>query len=331
MKSIMMENDSLFEIAKALEEADTVLLLSHIIPDGDTIGSCVALSDALGKMGKTVHICPGEPLPANLTFLEDPSFFPQAGLLPRYDAVVAVDCSDRDRLGSRLPLLERGRLTINIDHHKTNTFYGMLNHVQGNRAAAGEIIFALFQAGGWKLSPKAAQGLYTAIVTDTGQFQYSNTTGDTHRIAAALIEAGIDRDRISINLYQSDSKTKLPVTYACLSHMAYYMEEQVALAFITHQELSSLGGTITDTDGMVEMLRNIEGVEISVFIKEIQPGLMKVGMRSKNWADVAEICTAFGGGGHTRAAGCSLHGNIDQVVEAILSRIEEYLDQRKGS
>lgn len=325
----MKQNDSLKSIAKILEDAQSLLLLSHRIADGDTIGSCAALADTLSRMGKQVHVCTGEKLPATLRFLQQKCFCTQEALLSGYDVVAALDCSDPGRLHEREKLLGKGKHIVNIDHHKTNTYYGDINYVDGGSAATGEIIFALMKEAGWPVSKVAAEGLYTAIVTDTGQFQYSNTTENTHRIAAELIEAGINRDEISISLYQSDSREKLLAIRQCLMHLEFFHGDRVAFSSLSQKEIEEIGAEIWDTDGMVELLRNVETVEVAVFVKEIEKGIQKVGMRSKRFIDVAEIAAVFGGGGHVRAAGYSASESLQVLKERLVGEIISRFDMEE--
>jgi len=324
-------NNTFEEIIAGIEKSQTVLILTHVIADGDTLGSSSALCRAIENLGKTCHIFTGEKLQANLRFLEYGAFkTDKAELLDRYDMVIAVDCSDTGRFENRMELFERADITANIDHHKTNTYYADLNHVEADAAAAGEIMFRLIKTAGWNIDSGIAEALYTAIVTDTGQFQYSSTTAETHRIAAELLEAGIDLNEISVCIYQSDRKNKYILQGLILQTLEFSENDRFAMAYADQSMYDSTDSEIGDSDGVVELIRNIDTVEVACFVKEVAPGMMKVGFRAKRDIDVAAICAQFGGGGHSKAAGCSIRGDIQDVRDAIYPAVRESFRIKDG-
>ena len=323
----MKKNDSLKKIAELLTEAKTILLLTHMIPDGDTVGSAAALCHALRAAGKTAHILSGEALPDHLSFLKADCFIEEGELLSGYDLAVAVDCSDLGRLSGRDAYFARAGETVCVDHHKTNTFFADYNYIDPKAAATGEIIYRLLLEAGMEISKEAAEGLYVAIVTDTGQFQYSNTTSETHRIAADLFEKGIDQNEISIRLYQSLRKERLQVLTRCMERAEFILDGRAGFAYATEAMLHEISAEIQDTDGVIEAIRDVAGVEVAIFVKEIDHGVMKVGFRSKRDVDVAEIAAQFGGGGHAKAAGCTLYGTIEDVKGQIYPAVEKALDE----
>lgn len=324
----MKRNDSLKKIAELLLEGEKILLLTHIIPDGDTVGSAAALCCALREIGKQAHIFPGEKLPDNLAFIKGDCFIEEGELLPHYDFVVAVDLSDLGRLSGREHLLERATKTICVDHHITNTYFADYNYVEPEAAAVGEIIFELLQEMNIGISKEIAEGLYVAIVTDTGQFQYSNTTAKTHRIAAELFETGMDQNEISVQLYQSLRKEKMKIQGVCMNQAEFVFDGKIGFAFATKEMLEQFSAEIQDTDGVVEMVRDVKGVEVAIFAKEIADGVMKIGFRSKKNVNVAEIATQFGGGGHTKAAGCTIRGTVEDVKRLLYPAVQLAMEGR---
>lgn len=319
-----MRNNSLLEISKILDGADSILFLTHYIVDGDSAGSALALCRLMREKGKTAHIFTGEKLPNNLRFLEDESFIQsEALLLDEYDIVATIDCSDTSRFENRAEVFKKGKISVSIDHHETNDYYADYNYVDPDAAATGEIIYELFDEANWSLSKEAAEALYTAIVTDTGQFQYDTTTSKTHRIAAALHDLGIDINKISINLYQSVNKNKYIIQSEIFRNMEFREDFRFALAYSDLEMLQKTGAQLQDTDGMIEMLRNIDSVEVAAFAKETSPGVMKLGFRSKYDINVAELALKFGGGGHKKASGCSINGDIEAVKKVLYPEISK--------
>ncbi len=313
-----MKNNTFMEIISYLTPARTILILTHVIADGDTIGSAKALSSYLRGFGKRVDVYPGEKLPEIITFLEDESFIAdEAGLLEHYDVVCAIDCSDRGRFENRAELFERGDITVNIDHHGTNDYYADLNYVDANAAAVGEIIFTMIKENGGEITSECAEGLYAAIVTDTGQFQYSNTTPKTHKIAAELLETGIDLNYISVQIYQNVRKEKYALEAEILKTMEFRYDGKLAFAYCNLDMLDKTSAEIQDSDGIVELLRNINTVSVACFAKEVSKDVFKVGFRSKHDKDVSAISAEFGGGGHKKAAGCTINGSIEDVKAAV--------------
>lgn len=327
-----MNNNSLNEIAQVMDKADKILFLTHVIVDGDSAGTAAALCRVMRERGKTAHIFTGEKLPDNISFLEYVDFIKdENSLLDEYDIAAAIDCSDMTRFEKRMEYFKRGKITVNIDHHETNDCYADYNYVDSSAAATGEIVFNLIETAGWNLSPKAAEGLYTAIVTDTGQFQYSSTTSGTHRIAAALHDAGIDLNYISTNVYQNVRKNKYIIQGEIFKTLEFRENDRFAIAFSDIDMLERTKSEIQDTDGIVELIRNIDTVEVAAFAKETAPGVMKLGFRSKYDLNVAELAAKFGGGGHAKASGCTICGGIEDVKKALYPEISKLFMNRKSS
>ena len=248
-----MRNNSFEEIISVLDGADTVLILTHVIIDGDAAGTAAALARILELRGKTAHVFTGEELPHNLRILEGENFFrDREKLLPAYDAVVAADCSDESRFRDRRDLYDRGKVHVNIDHHHTNSMYAEYNYVDGDAAAAGEILYEMIRQAGWEMDVKAAEGIYAAIVTDTGEFEYSSTTAKTHRIAADLFDIGIDINEISVAIYQNERKLKVQVHSDILQTMDFLCDERFVMVHAPAELFEKRGAVIADSDGIIE-------------------------------------------------------------------------------
>lgn len=280
---------------KALFAAhDQFVILTHLKPDGDTLGSAIALCRYLRAQGKQAMIHQSDAIPDNLSFLDRTCFSSepvQATLL------ICVDASDESRLDSRLALYPLP--TVNIDHHRTNTHYGDHHYIK-EASSTGEIVYELLKAFGWTPDLPTLQALYTAIVTDTNRFLYDSTTPSTLRTVAELMEHGLNVQPINTVLYSETPLIKIQLQAHVLSTAKSFVEGRMMVAELTdeiHQKYEN-----TDTDDIVEMLRDIEGVKLSVFFYEYQ-GAWKVSLRSKYPIDVSQVALKYGGGGHTQAAG----------------------------
>lgn len=298
----------------------TVCLLPHRMPDGDAIGSSIALKELLEALGKEVDLFVEEPLPGHLDFLSEHVRCFEPGLArSRYDLVVALDSSTKDRVADRLDHLVYGRL-LAIDHHVTHVPFAdetLLVDV----ASTGEIVQSLFNEAGVAPRGLAAEALYVAMSTDTGSFRYSNTTAETHRRVADLYDLGLDPTHLNAHLYESESLEKVQLRSRVLAKMRLYHGGQMSAAMVTLDEIRDWGIEAPDYDGIVEALRAIAGVEVAFFLRETAPGQFKASLRSKFRVDLTGLATAYGGGGHARAAGFGRPDDgitlYHEVIEAV--------------
>jgi phosphoesterase RecJ-like protein len=319
--------NTLEQIAAKLREAETVLLYPHILMDGDTLGSSVALCIALRKMGKKAWILIEDEIPSYLLFLEKDYCTFDGTILDAPDLSVSVDCSDIERFTLRKDKFLAGKSSICLDHHKTNNYFADLNYIDENAAATGEIVYKLLKILGTVIGVEIAEAIYTAVATDTGNFQYTNTTKNTHLIAAELFDAGIDLEKIGVEVYQNIRHEKLKLMNEVIGTIELLCGGKADIAFVTQEMLEKTGARMDETDGIIEMLRNISGVEISAFLKEARPGEIKVGLRSKTYGDVSAIAQVFGGGGHKKAAGCTLYTSLKDAKKKISSAIAAQLSE----
>ncbi|RKD27739.1 DHH family phosphoesterase [Caminicella sporogenes] len=309
------------------EGRKNIIILPHILPDGDTIGSSIALFYALKKLEKRVYIILNDKLPSNLKFLNANSKiittedFEKLSIKP--DLIITVDSSDTDRLGDRAYLLDLCSEVLNIDHHSTNTNYGKYNLVNSKAAACGEIIYELLKKLKIYIDKNIATALYVALSTDTGSFKYSNTTPLTLRIAADLIEKGIDFSFINTELYQNKPINKIKLLSDVLNSLELHFDGKLAVIYVTNDMLKKNKIDISDTDGIIEYARDIEGVNIAVLLKEFSDNTIKVSLRSKYDFDVSIIAKKFGGGGHKKAAGCTIYDTIDNAKNILLNTFRE--------
>lgn len=307
-----------------IEKAKSIYLASHVQPDGDNIGSLLALGLALKKMNKNVFMLKTDNIPKDFLFL------PNIDLIKEYDEsdidlFIALDSSDEERLGSNKELLQKANNIINIDHHLSNTNFGDINIVDSYAAATCEIVFKLIKKMGIEIDKDIATCLFTGISTDTGSFMYENANEETHLIAAELIRIGIDKQEININIWQNKSLINTKLFIKTLETLKTYFDDRVAIVEVTRDNLRSIGASMEDSEGVVSFVRDIEGVEVSIMLKEFEENEIKVSMRSKRYVDVSKVCSLFGGGGHKKAAGCTINSNLKEAKKDLIEALEKII------
>lgn len=315
------------DIIKLIEGAASVAIFPHVSADGDALGSSFALALALDTMGKQVVVYLEESIPNMYKFLPGINF---SRLMEQqeeetYDLNIALDTGDINRIASRSSIFFKSPATINIDHHVTNTKFAHLNHVDVESASTGEIVFSLLQQLKAPLTKDIATCLYTAISTDTGGFKYGNTTEQTHLIAAKLLSTGIDIAELSQKIFDNTTFAKLQLTKKAIEVLELHENKTIAVIPISLDDFKKTGAIDEDCDGIVNIGRSIEGVEVSIMLKEKGNDEIKINFRSKTYVDVSEIAGEFGGGGHKRAAGCTVSGNLEDIKIRVLDAIKEKL------
>lgn len=315
-------------ILQALREGRRFLLLLHVRPDGDSIGSSLALARSLARLGKEAVVVRADDLPDNLRFLPGADAIrPWQEVDGAFDAAVFIDCGDLGRIGDARRLLGGCRHILNIDHHLSNARFGDLNYLEPEAAAAAEITYELIHDLGAELDLETAVALYVALVTDTGSFQYESTSPRTHRIAAALLEAGVRPAEVAEAVWGSRSERSLRLLGMALATLRVepFPHGNLAWLEVTRRAMVAAGAAALDTEGFVNMAREVEGVELAVLFIEEGEEEVKVSFRSSRWLDVSRFAALFGGGGHARAAGCNLRGALAAVREDVLTKAREAL------
>ena len=320
-------NNSFEEIAQKITEADSIYLFPHERPDGDAIGSTAALCSMLRDMGKKCYVLIQERLPENLEFMDDDMFFiPEEGIAPA-DVSIAVDCSEISRFPGTSNVYKMSPLSIAIDHHINNDPCGDLNYVDPDTAATGELIFRLMRVMDHMPSKREAEDIFAAIVTDTGNFLYSNTTKTTHRIVCELYDSGIDVGSVSAELYENESPQKVRIIENAMNTMKVYGDGKVATAYVTQEMLEDAGAVMSDTDPVINNIRAMAGVEVAIVFKEYPENKTAVSLRAKKYADVSKLATQFGGGGHVKAAGCTVYEPIGKAMEMVIDAAVKMLKE----
>lgn len=325
---------SIERAASFLQSHQTFFLAAHQSPDGDTLGSCLALRQALRHMDKQATVVCSDPVPEWFSFLvgADTVLAPAAlqGLAPA-EAVVYVDCADHKRTGELQPLLEAAPFQYCIDHHETNPQKTKDGDWVEPTGATGELILQLLQALSVPLTKEIATCLYTALATDTGNFSYSNTTPDTFRAAALLLEAGIDLPELNRTLFRSMKRNKARLIAYVLQNMHLYEQDMLGIVTIELRTLDAFDATEADCEGLIDYVRDINTVEAACVLRESHDGTVRVSMRSKHGCDVAKPAQQFGGGGHFRAAGCTLHTTLDEAERQVRAALVEAIRTWKAS
>jgi phosphoesterase RecJ-like protein len=314
------------KIWKKIEEADNIVLVSHINPDGDALGSSLSLYPILKKMGKKVSVFNAtKDLPSYLDFL--PNFDKVVNKLPnKIDLMISLDCGSFDRLG----IEKRPDFLINIDHHISNTNYGDINLIKPNYASTSQVVYDILKENGIEILKESAICIYTALVTDTGNFQYESVNDKVFEVAADLVRCGVKPDFISKMLYQRDRLSRLRLLAKAYDTIELCCEGKVAFVEVTKEMLEITGAIKEDTDTIVNSVRAIATVEIACMLREDDEGI-KISFRSKNYADVSKIAVKYGGGGHIRAAGATIKDEFDfnKVKEMLKNDLKEILKGEK--
>ncbi len=319
----MEQKNNLTEIAKMLLEPgfDRVLVACHRSPDGDAVGSSHALTSALRKMGKQAFVFCTDPIGEEFSYLTKA----EEGLFPFVpEKFVTVDVASPEMLPS-VDFLEN--IALVLDHHRINTVNGKVKYVDPEKASCGEIVLDLIREMGVEFDSYLASALYTAISTDTGCFRYSNTGEDTFLAAAYLSRYAEKGDFYRINkaMFETKSKLRLSLEGFAASNMKLFAEGKIAYISVSAEKQNQLGAEYSDLDCLINVLRQLEGVEVAIAAKEREEGTYKVSVRSEAGFDASDFCHTFGGGGHIAAAGCTLIGTEEEITEKLLREAERRL------
>src|SRR5690348_10831168 len=323
MSSPQKTTNDLGAVADALRSHDRFLLVTHENPDGDALGSLLAMKLALDSLGKDseMYLYGDAPLPREYLFM------PLGGLLrePPADAtervLVALDCANEQRMGPDKTLLEQAPLTIDIDHHHDNSRFGDINLVVGDASSTSEVLRDVLAELGVELTPEIAEALYIALVTDTGRFQYTNTTPKALRLAAELVEAGADVHRVFQGVYESVEFAKLKLLARALERAQVYEGGRIVVSYLLRTDFSEVGAAEPYSEGIIDFLRAVEGADMAVLIREPprQDGpTHRVSLRASiDELDVSAIARKSGGGGHRQAAGFSSEASIEEITDFV--------------
>ncbi|MFH1782707.1 MAG: bifunctional oligoribonuclease/PAP phosphatase NrnA [Candidatus Omnitrophota bacterium] len=309
-------------ISNAIKRFSSFLITAHINPEGDSIGSQIALKVLLSKMGKEALIVNESHVPNTLQFIsgseeilkEIPDGFD-------FDAVLVLDCPDFSRIGTVAKYISKDKVIINIDHHVSNEGFGKYNWVDAGSSSVGEMIFRLFEACKVKIDHDAALAMYVAIMTDTGSFKYSNTSSKTHKAISKLIEKGIKPYEIYTNIYESSTVEDTDLLAEALKTLKVSENKKIAWLWVTKKMLKKTKASLEGTEGIINFARSLKGVEVAIFFRETgTKDRVKVSFRSKGKVDVNKLASGFQGGGHKTASGATVFGKLKAVEKKVIDK-----------
>ena len=325
--------ENLPRAVEALRSARRVLLTMHRGPDGDALGSALALAAALREMGRETVVYNPDELPYNFRFL------PGAGEVRReiaaddhFDVTVATDAGARDRLGPHVPPPPRCGILVNLDHHLTTEPFGDVNYVDPDAASVGILAYKIIRGLGHPISREAAICIYASILADTGSFRYSSTDPECLRVAAELLELGVDPWEMTVRVYEQQPLARMKLLAEVLKTLEVAPGGKLATITITREMVARTGTHVDLTDGFINYARSVDGVEVAAAFREPEDGsrAWRVSFRSRGNVDVSAIAQRFGGGGHRNAAGCAIEGDEAEVRARIASEIGRALGQADG-
>jgi bifunctional oligoribonuclease and PAP phosphatase NrnA len=321
-------NDRFEEISAILRDHSSFVILSHVRPDGDAIGSQLALGFSLLAAGKSVRLINEDGLPDNLAFMagsEKIELPPDEPLA--VEVAIALDTATKPRLGKRaLHAASRAKIWLNIDHHKSNPSYGDVNLIDPTSPATGQILYQLITALDLPLPSETRDAIYVAVSTDTGSFQYPSTTAKTYEMAADLIHRGLDVGKINSDTYDNHPYRRVELMRALLNTLELSAAGQVATWELRDQTRIDLGLMPEDSEGLIDIIRAIRGVQLAAFFEELEDGQIRVSMRAKDHRlDACAIAQVFGGGGHTLAAGIRMVGPLADAKAQVIAEIRRHL------
>lgn len=314
------------QIGEIISKEDDFAIVSHVSPDGDSVGSMLGLYNALISLGKNVNMFIDDSFPEMFSFLPKFNEAKRCNEFKHHNCLFVLDCGDLDRLGRCRELAEKCDTLINIDHHISNNFFGHINMVDPNASSVGEIILQILNSNRIETSKDIASCLYTSILTDTGGFKYSNTTSDTLNAVGSLISTGIDFTDIYSTIYDRKTIGQVRLTSKVTSTLEMYADGKVSVLSLFKNMIEECGALEEDSNDIINIGRDIEGVEVAVFIKEKDKDIYKISLRSKKYIDVRKIAETFGGGGHIRAAGCTIEGTYEDAKKKTLDEIIRIMD-----
>lgn len=315
---------TLDNIVEEIKKANSIVILTHENPDGDAVGSSLAMYMALQKMGKKVELILPE-LPRVFAFLPKTNEIQSSGREDEpYDLAIALDAATIKMLNGWANYFETAKVKVVIDHHSTNTMYGDINFVNPAAPACSQILIHIIEYFGVEIDKEIGTCILTGIITDTGGFGYQSTTPETFEFASELLKKGVTVSDIYKKVMNTKSRANFELRKRAIDRMEFIQDGKIAFTYITKQDEEETNAESGDHEGIVEEGRAIEGVEVSIFIRETAKGF-KASLRSNSYVNVSDVCIMFGGGGHFHAAGCTMAQSLEQVKEKLINQVKMYL------
>lgn len=314
------------EIRHLLEQSSRLLVASHIDPDGDAIGSQLALAEYLRRLGKEVYLVREAPVPHKYRFLPGIDRITHIDDYPddfTVDTAVVLECPAPQRVGRAARFLEGDVRVINLDHHYESGEFGTVNWIDPTRSSVGEMTFELLEGLEFELTPEVAEQLYTAIMTDTGRFRFQSTAPRTMEIVGRLIGAGADPKKITDNVYFNLTASTMKLTARVLSTLEYFDDQRICVLTLTNAMLAETGAEMSESDGLVDFTLFTDTVEAGALFKEQDATSTRVSLRSRDGINVADLAMQYGGGGHFNASGCTVPKGLAEAKQELVQRMTE--------
>lgn len=310
-------------IKEEIKKAEKIVILTHESPDGDAVSSSLSVMHALEQLDKKADVIIPE-------YSKDFKFLPGAekilveSEIKEYDLAISVDCSDLKRLVGSKEYFQTAKKTIQIDHHSVNAMFADLNYVDPVAPACAQVLIGMFEYFGIEITKDLGTCILTGIITDTGGFQYSGVTPETLEFAAEILRKGVNISKICQKVLRNKTKANCELTKLLYDRMEFSEDGKIVISYITLEDNQKVNAQMGDDEGLVEIERDIEGVEVAVLLKEKEgTNGFKASLRSKEKVNVSDVCFLLGGGGHPRAAGCFVSGDLEQVKAKILTAIKQ--------
>lgn len=310
-------------IIEKINQAKQIGIFTHISPDGDAIGSSLAFYLGLTQLKKNVEIITDE-------FSKCFNFLPEVEKIKKegtqnYDLAIALDCATKGRLYDPNSCFDKSIFTIAIDHHASNTYFAKLNYVEGNSPATCKTLIKVFKRLGITITREIGECLIAGIITDSGGFRYNTVDDETFEFAATMLDTGVNISNIYYRTFDVKSRSQFLLSSLATSRIKFYANDRIALTYITKKDMKKAKAQTGDHEGIVDVGRNIEGVEVSIFLREVEENFYRVSLRSNDYIDVSEIANLFGGGGHTKAAGCDIHDSLEIAIKKMVKETSKKL------
>ena len=314
---------TLDNILEEINKAETIVILTHENPDGDAVGTSLALYHSLKQMGKNPDIIIPV-LPRIFEFLPGTNEIKKESNVEKYDLAISVDCATIKMLNGFSNYFEDAKVKISIDHHSTNTMFGDFNYVSPDAPACAQVLLVVLEYLKVEVTKEIGTCILTGIITDTGGFKYSGVTAETFEFVAWLLNKGINVSKIYRKVLQTKTRANFELNRIATDRLEFFEDGKIAYTYITKEDEEKVHAESGDHEGIVETGRDIEGVEVSIFIRQTDKGC-KVSMRSNEYVNVSDVCLLLGGGGHAHAAGVSMQCTIDQAKEKILRQVKSVI------
>ena len=311
------------QISESIRKSKNIVIVTHENPDGDAVGSALAMYHALNILNKNVDVIIPEyskcfdELPGIDNVIKESD--------KKYDLAISVDAATDKLLNVWVKYFRDADKRIVIDHHSTNSMFGDINYVDLSSPACAQVIYMLFKHYGWDITPEIGTCIMAGIITDTGGFQYSGVSKDTFNIAAELLDAGVNISKVYKKVFDTKTRSSFELRKIAINRMEFLEDGKIAFTYVTNDDERNVNAGVGDYEGIVSEGRSVEGVEVSIFLHELKDGEFKISLRSNSYVNVSDVCIMFGGGGHMKAAGAKMKADPLVIRDKIVNEVKRYL------